>query len=70
MERNPCKEEKLRIPKKKEYKEIYQLISKGINHLDEIYKNTNNNIGEVNHILLKMELEGYIKKVTGGYQCI
>ena len=31
---------------------------------------TKKNVGEVNSILMMLELEGYIEKISGGYKCI
>lgn len=59
-----------RICKNRDYNEIYQLITEKPISLNYIYKNLNKNITEINHILLMLELDGYIEKVVGGYTCI
>lgn len=59
-----------KICKNKDYNKIYKLITEETITLDEIYKKTNESISKVNNILLMLELEGYIKKVVGGYVCI
>ncbi len=59
-----------KICKNKDYNEIYQLITEKPISLNAIYKNSNKNIAEINHILLMLELDGYIEKVVGGYTCI
>lgn len=56
--------------KNKEYKEIYKIILKKETSIDEIYKQSTKNIGEINEILLMLEIEGYIRKTAGGYKCI
>ncbi len=55
--------------KNKEYNEIYQLITKEPISINEIYKKTNHTITKINNILFMLEIEGYIKKVVGGYTC-
>ena len=59
-----------RICKNKNYNEIYDLITEKPITLNEIYKCTNKSISEINNILLMLELEGYIKKIVGGYVCV
>ena len=54
----------------KEFNEIYQQIKDEPISLNEIYAKTSESIEKINHILLMLELEGYIKKVSGGYICI
>ena len=54
----------------KEYREIYNLIRKEKMGMDEIYEKSKKNIQEINQIILMLEVEGYIKKIAGGYQCI
>ncbi len=53
-----------------EYNDIYQQIKEEPISLNEIYEKTSKSIADINHTLLMLELEGYIKKVTGGYICI
>lgn len=68
--------EEIQIHKKRkfcnnhEYNEIYQLITKNPITLNEIYEKSNKTISQINTIVLMLELEGYIKKVAGGYECI
>ncbi len=57
------------VIKEKEYQEIYKIILKNPNNIDIIYKKSKNSIGEINQILLMLEIEGYIKKTAGGYEC-
>ena len=59
-----------KVCKNKEYEKIYQLITEEIISLNEIYEKSNDNLTKINNILLMLELEGYIKKVAGGYTCI
>ncbi len=54
----------------KNYNEIYKFITQKPISLEEIYQKSNKNIAEINQILLILELEGYIKKKVGGYECI
>lgn len=54
----------------KQYNEIYKYIKEKSISLGEIYQKSNKDIAQINQILLILELEGYIKKVEGGYQCI
>ena len=62
--------ENRKICKNSEYNEIYKFIEQEPISIDEIMQKTNKNISQVNHILFMLELEGYIKKVVGGYKCI
>ena len=55
--------------KEKKYQEIYKIILKNPNNIDIIYEKSANSIGEINQILLMLEIEGYIKKTAGGYEC-
>lgn len=59
-----------KICKNQEYNEIYQQITENPISLNEIYQKSNKNIVEINNVLLMLELDGYIKKVVGGYVCI
>ena len=52
------------------YNEVYKFITEKPCSLNEIYKNCNKNISEINNILLMLEIEEYIEKVPGGYKCI
>lgn len=54
----------------KEYKEIYKIIENKICGINEIVRKTGRTIREINQDLLMMEIEGYIKKVEGGYKGI
>lgn len=53
-----------------EEKEIYELINKGFDNINEIHKETNEQVQKINQILFMLELKGYIKKVAGGYKCV
>lgn len=56
--------------KDQNYKEIYELIGKGVNRTNEISRALGKTINEVSNILFMLEIEGFIKKVAGGYICI
>ena len=70
--RNLKKEPKFRRKKctNKRYNEIYKFIKEKPISLEEIYQKSNKDVSEINQILLILELEGYIKKKVGGYECI
>lgn len=55
---------------KQEYQEIYDMIGVEPIEKEEICHKTKKQMSEVNSTLLMLELEGYIKKVEGGYECI
>lgn len=55
---------------KKEYQEIYQLIEEGEIGIDELCIKSKKTVKEINQIVVMLEIEGYIKKVAGGYKCI
>lgn len=59
-----------KICNNQQYNKIYQLITEKPISLNQIYKKSKESIAQINHILLMLEIEGYIKKVVGGYQCI
>ncbi len=59
-----------KVCKNKEYHEVYQIITEKPISISEIYQKAHKTMGEINTILLKLELEGLIQKVAGGYQCI
>ena len=61
------KKKKLGNPK---FKSIYDLICTEPISINEICKKTSKSISEVSNILFSLELNGYIKKVAGGYICI
>ena len=52
------------------YREIFNFISEKPLSLNEIYQKSTKSVGEINHILLMLELDGYIRKTAEGYQCI
>lgn len=52
------------------YKIIYKLIERKVAKIDEIYTKTEISINEINNILFLLEINGFIKKVAGGYTCI
>lgn len=56
--------------KNEEYNKIYQFVTEEPISLNEIYKNSKEEITKINNILLMLEIEGYIEKVIGGYRCI
>ena len=65
----------LKIENKKELKNpklayIYDLISNEPISINEICKKTSKPISQIFSDLFSLELEGYIKKVAGGYICI
>ena len=72
--KRPIKEKQEDINKKicsnPQYNEIYRFITDKPILLNEIYQKSKKSINEINNILLMLELEGYIKKVAGGYVCI
>lgn len=63
-------QEKRKICKNREYNEIYQFMTESPTSLNEIYQRSSKNINEINNILLMLELNGYVRKVAGGYICI
>ena len=64
---NPLKKKTL---KNARFKDIYELISTEAISINEICKKTSKSISEVSNALFILELEGYAKKVAGGYICI
>lgn len=52
---------------KKEYQEVFGLIEQVPIRKEEICYKTKKKIQEIDNILLMLELDGYIKKVAGGY---
>ena len=54
----------------KRYREIFNFISEKPLSLNEIYQKSTKSVGEINHILLMLELDGYIRKTAEGYRCI
>ncbi len=52
------------------YDKVYQYINEIPISFHEIYEQSKQDMAEINHILLMLEIEGYIEKVAGGYQCI
>ena len=59
-----------KILENKEYQFVYNLISDNPISINEICKKTNESISVISNALFVLELEGYIKKVAGGYICI
>ena len=49
---------------------IYDLISVEPISINELCKKTSKPISQISNDLFLLELEGYIKKVAGGYICI
>lgn len=72
----PPKENEMKVQKRRkicknrEYHQIYQLITECPISLNEICQSSNKSVADINNILLMLELDGYIKKVAGGYVCI
>ena len=65
----------LRISKLKsidniEKREVYKIIGNTVLNVNKICKKSNKSVSDINQILLMLEIEGYIKKVEGGYICI
>ena len=54
----------------KKYEEVFLEIGEKPIEIEEICYKTKKNFQEVSEILLMLEIEGYIKKVVGGYICI
>ena len=52
------------------FQSVYDLVSTIPISINEICKKTSKSISDVSNILFSLELEGYIKKVAGGYICI
>lgn len=50
---------------KPEYQEIYKIINKGEININQLSRETNINIAELNSLLLMMQLEGLITEKTG-----
>ena len=59
-----------KILKNKKYQFVYNLVSDSPISINEICKKTNESISVISNALFILELEGYIKKVAGGYICI
>lgn len=53
-----------------EYNKVYKFINSTPISLNELCKNSNKNISDINNILLMLELEGFIEKGVDGYTCI
>ena len=56
--------------KNPEYQFVYDLITDNPISINKNCKKTNKNVSVVSNALFLLELEGYIKKVAGGYVCI
>lgn len=54
----------------KDYQQIYKIMDNKLYSIDEICRKTQKNISEIQQILLMMEIEGYVKRIGGGYKCI
>lgn len=57
-------------PNNKEYKKVYNLIQRGVKDINELCKNSNKTIQDMNNILFMLELEGFITRKAGGYKCV
>lgn len=64
---NILKRKKLKNPN---FETIYALISTEPISINEICKITSKSVSEISNIIFSLELDGYIKKVAGGYICI
>lgn len=49
---------------------VYSLINDSPVSINTICKKTSKTISEISNVLFMLELDGYIKKVAGGYICI
>ena len=71
---NPLKDNLTHFKTKKiknpTFQEIYSLITNEPISINTLCKKTSKSISEVSSILFSLELEGYIKKIAGGYICI
>lgn len=52
------------------YKNIYEIIEKNVLDINEICTKTKLSIKEINKYIFLLEVNGFIKKVAGGYTCI
>lgn len=52
------------------YKMLYKLIGERTLSINEICTKTKISLNEINNILFLLEVNGFIKKVAGGYTCI
>ena len=59
--------EKIETKLENDYLEIYKYISKIQINVDDICRLTNLSIASINERLMLMEIEGLVKKVSGGY---
>lgn len=67
---NPFDISSKKVLENKKLSYIYDLISTTPISINEICKKTSKPISEISKDLFTLELEGYIKKVAGGYVCI
>ena len=67
---NPFDISSKKVLKNKKLAYIYDLTSTEPISINEICKKTSKPISEISKDLFTLELEGYIKKVAGGYVCI
>ena len=52
------------------FKSVYSLINDSPVSINTICKKTSKTVSEISNVLFMLELDGYIKKVAGGYICI
>lgn len=52
------------------YKKVYEIIERNVLDVNEICTKTKISLNEINKYLLLLEVNGFIKKVAGGYTCI
>lgn len=67
---NQLTQKQRKVCNNQEYNKIYKLITEEPISLNQIYKKSKKSIAQINHILLMLEIEGYIEKKVGGYTCI
>lgn len=54
----------------KKYQKLYKLIGENTVSIDEMCAKTKMSLNEISNIVFFLEIEGFIKKVAGGYTCI
>lgn len=64
------KENQKKKLKNTKFQDVYNLVNDSPISINTICKETSKSISEVSNILFMLELDGYIKKVAGGYICI
>lgn len=64
------KENQKKKLKNTKFQDVYNLVNDSPISINTICKETSKSISEISNILFMLELDGYIKKVAGGYICI